>query len=146
MVEGDTRRAVVLTAEPLLIYIYIYIYIYKSASAYYIYLKLLLSLNFHPIPPALLSLPTNGKGLNLRLVSSGAKDSWVMEVVVGDTVLGRARHDDRPSAGATALQNAVTFVSVPALLLLPRPSSSFSFPFPFTHTHTHGCHLLANVC
>ena len=53
---------------------------------------------------------SRSKGLNLRLVSGGAKDSWVMEVIVGDTVLGRARHDLRATAGANALQNAISFV------------------------------------
>jgi hypothetical protein len=43
-------------------------------------------------------------GLNLRLMSGGGKESgWSMEVVVGDAILGRARHDVRGTAGATAL-------------------------------------------
>jgi hypothetical protein len=33
-----------------------------------------------------------------------------MEVVVQDSVLGRARHDNRGTAGATALQNAISIV------------------------------------
>ena len=33
-----------------------------------------------------------------------------MEVVVGDTVLGRATNNARPQAGATALQNAIAAV------------------------------------